>query len=643
MRNLPARLQFRLERLLQRGLLSRLFLIAAVLALVAVVSGTAVWLVHDGFDELPASIWWAFLRLTDPGYLGDDSGVWNRLVSTAVTLVGYVLFMGVLVATMTQWLHQTVDRLARGETPIFRSGHILVLGWTDRTPDIVRELILSEGRVRRFLSTRGTNRLHVVILAEEVGPHIHAELRLSLGARYSPQALTLRSGDLLRVDHLERVAFQNAAAIIIPGVEQVAVGEVDNDTAMIKALLSISSHPLVLGQRRPPRVVAELFDRRMIDVAEAAYEGQVQVVCSDQLISRVIARSIENPGLSVVISELFTHDIGNEAYVRCLPELDGVRFADAAAAFDDAVLVGIVRNMDAVEPDVLVLPPPDTIGQPGDGWLCLARSYERCSPLRGTVPGLPLVKGRSGDHSGRSARRVLLLGWNDGLPALLEELGAEGGHPVELVHVSTKPANERALAIEDHGARCADVVLVDGDITFEPDLRALGPDSFDSVVLLRSDRYSTRDNADARTIVAYVLLKRILDECSDPPHLLIELAGAQNQALFRRGHGEVLVSPLLTSNMLALVALRPALLGFVDQLLASRGPEFQFRRPEALLNGGPPTFRTFQHAVALAGELAVGMYWPNAGASHRGDLRLGPPRDELLNLDGARVVVLTRA
>ena len=56
----------------------------------------------SGHDDLPAAIWWAFLRLTDPGYLGEDHGVIPRTVSTVLTLAGYVVFLGALVAIMTK-------------------------------------------------------------------------------------------------------------------------------------------------------------------------------------------------------------------------------------------------------------------------------------------------------------------------------------------------------------------------------------------------------------------------------------------------------------------------------------------------------------------------------------------------------------
>jgi hypothetical protein len=239
--------------------------------------------------------------------------------------------MGLLVATMTQWLQQAFERLARGESPVFRRGHVLILGWTERTPEIVRELLISEGRVRRFLRSRRrfARGLHVVVMAEHPSPAHRDELRLALGERYSTAAYTLRAGDPLRLDHLERVAFPDAAAIVIPGAEAQRAGEVDSDTAAVKVLLSLAAHPAMRALPRPPRVVAEVFHPARVAVARAAWPGPVQIVCSDRLVGQLLARSVENPGLSAIVADLFTHDVGAEPYVASLPGLSGEPWARA--------------------------------------------------------------------------------------------------------------------------------------------------------------------------------------------------------------------------------------------------------------------------------------------------------------------------
>ena len=66
------RLRFGLERLALRGLRYRLLLAAAIVAVVALVTGGLAALLDADFSGLSEAVWWAFLRLTDPGYLGDD-------------------------------------------------------------------------------------------------------------------------------------------------------------------------------------------------------------------------------------------------------------------------------------------------------------------------------------------------------------------------------------------------------------------------------------------------------------------------------------------------------------------------------------------------------------------------------------------
>ena len=312
LQHLKNRCKFRLERIILRGAHYRLLVMAAAIGLVAAAGGILVWKGDQGFSSSGEAIWWAFLRLTDPGYLGDDEGVFRRIVSTVVTVLGYVLFMGALIAIMTQWLSQTISKLESGLTPIAQRGHILILGWTNRTPSIVEQLVRSEEGVPRFLRRRGTRNLRIVILAEEVTAELLQELRQKLGEEWNPNQIILRSGNPLHMEHLHRVDFQNAAAIILPGADFALGGAEFNDTRMVKTLLSISHHTRAEGESELPALVAEIFDPRKVLVGASAYGGPVEVLASNAFISRLIAQTGRHPGLSYVYSEILTQGDGNE-------------------------------------------------------------------------------------------------------------------------------------------------------------------------------------------------------------------------------------------------------------------------------------------------------------------------------------------
>ena len=186
-----------LERFLLQGPLARLAFIACLLLLLTFGAGLLAWEVAGPFDSPWSAIWWAFLRLSDPGYLGDDAGGPRRVIGTALIVLGYVLFLGALVAIMTQWLNATIARLQLGLTPIARNGHVVILGWSNLTPIIVRELLWSEERVERFLLLRGARRLHVGILADEVTPEHRQELRDRLGEVGDAETLELVGPEVL--------------------------------------------------------------------------------------------------------------------------------------------------------------------------------------------------------------------------------------------------------------------------------------------------------------------------------------------------------------------------------------------------------------------------------------------------------------
>jgi hypothetical protein len=239
---LAARIRFQLERWILRGLHYRLALAALLVVSVALLAGELVFLLAPGEAGISDAIWWAFLRLTDPGYLGDDEGLAARTISTAVTVLGYVLFMGLLIAIMTQWLNQWIARLETGVTPAAVSHHVLILGWTHRTPAIANALLGTEGRLERFLARQSRKELTIVILVNEITPELRQELREQLGTRWNDRQILLRAGSPQRMDHLQRVAYDEAAVIILPGADFTSdrPGVVDAETIKTPA-----------GSRRP--------------------------------------------------------------------------------------------------------------------------------------------------------------------------------------------------------------------------------------------------------------------------------------------------------------------------------------------------------------------------------------------------------
>ena len=122
------RAKFAIERWLVRGTWHRVALVALLILSISLLGGILVIVFGHGFGDLREATWWSFLRLSDPGYLGDDEGIARRSISTVVTVLGYVLFLGLLIAILTQWLNELLSGLEAGVTPVAVSDHVIVLG-----------------------------------------------------------------------------------------------------------------------------------------------------------------------------------------------------------------------------------------------------------------------------------------------------------------------------------------------------------------------------------------------------------------------------------------------------------------------------------------------------------------------------------
>jgi ion channel POLLUX/CASTOR len=646
LQHLKNRCKFRLERIILRGAHYRLLVMAAAIGLVAAAGGILVWKGDQGFSSSGEAIWWAFLRLTDPGYLGDDEGVFRRIVSTVVTVLGYVLFMGALIAIMTQWLSQTISKLESGLTPIAQRGHILILGWTNRTPSIVEQLVRSEEGVPRFLRRRGTRNLRIVILAEEVTAELLQELRQKLGEEWNPNQIILRSGNPLHMEHLHRVDFQNAAAIILPGADFALGGAEFNDTRMVKTLLSISHHTRAEGESELPALVAEIFDPRKVLVGASAYGGPVEVLASNAFISRLIAQTVRHPGLSYVYSEILTQGDGNELYIRPCSEFCGARLQDLSEGFAEGILLGAVRPHGSSFTS-LMNPPGDFILEENDRLVVLAESSAAASPAKDHTPSVTEMPRRPGTNvSPTKHRRVLILGWNHKVPALLDEFSGYGAERFDIDVLSSVPISDREEDLKDFDLDLQQLELrhLRGDFTIPTVLRKLHPEAYDNVVLLSSDRLDSGEASDARSVMGYLLLREILAEHpTGTTHTVIELMDEANLSLFEHRRAEILVSPLILSHMLGQVAVRRELRAVFDEIFGPDGAEIYFR-PAADYGAVDVelSFGDLQHRAAAHGEIALGVRIDAQGRIPGGGVSLNPDRSRSWRLSAEdEVVVLT--
>ena len=411
---------------------------------------------------------------------------------------------------------------------------------------------------------------------------------------------------------------------------------------MIKTLLSMANHPAAReGQPLPP-VVAEIFDARKIGIARAAYPGRIELIAGDSIISRLIAQNVRHQGLSAVYGELLTHVRGNEIYIRTCPQLVGAPFHALAPLFPEAILLGAARAR-GTSFSPFLNPPADYVLGEGDRLVLLARSYEESAPASGRRPAAaaPTPRVRRPPPE-RPDRRILVLGWSHRVPALLREFDSYRGERFRIDVLSSVSTAERERHVERYDALPDRIELthLDGDYTSPSDLRRVDPASYGNVILIGSDWLESGEEADARTILGYLLLREILPETGGP-EILVELLDPENLSLFRSRSGEVLISPLILSHMLAQVALRPELRSVFDELFGPGGAEISFAGAERYgVAGREVRFADLQARAAGFGEIALGVRLSARAGEWSAGVRLNPPREQRWTLDPDDEVVV---
>lgn len=639
------RLRFFIERQFARGAFFQLLVVAVFVGLISLTGGLLVAPFEGPFESVGEAVWWAFLRLTDPGYLGDDEGTWQRFVSTLLTLSGYVVFLGALVAIMTSWLIRLMRDLERGLTPVSLKNHIAVLGWSSQTAPLIGELMRSSGRMRRFLEKHEARRLKLVILAEDVSPERLLELRNESGVGSRYREIILRSGLAIQSEALHRVACLQAAAVIIPSAVHEDRTLINSDTETAKILLSIASQ--ARQSRQPlPFCVAELQDIRRLPVLERAYPGRLEVVAGDATIARLLAQNLLHPGLSGVCNELLSGSEGNEIHVRSGEAFEGQTLAEIASRLPAAIVMGMLKPGQDGGWEVSLPAPRHWTVTRSDRVVMMARQYADTEPGQeaARLPEVRLDELAAPAGKNTRPRQVLILGWNRKVPALLQELASYQSRHFVVEIASLIPAREREQHIRSYMTdpdriRCSHI---EADCTAETDLRKLNPEACDAIILLSSDRLDSGEEADARSMLSYLQLEDVLHQSPRRPQLILELSDPGNRHLLTDHFSEILISPVILSHILAQVALRRELRAVLDHLFMAGGGEIQFRDPADYPLPASVDFQWLETTLAAGGEVALGIdrAGPEGSGSHP---ELNPPRKTPLALrPGDRLIVLAR-
>ncbi|MDQ3032487.1 MAG: hypothetical protein M3Y87_08735 [Myxococcota bacterium] len=597
----------------------------------------------DANQDLAHHTWIVFLELTDPGNMNQDNVTPTefKLGAVAAGLTGVVIFSS-LIAFMTTALSQAIEHLKKGHSEVLEAGHTLILGWTPRVVEILRELAEAMESERNPV---------VVILSELPKEQLDELLRTELGQVGRLRVVT-RTGPTSSIRSLELVNAREAkSAIVLASCAPFAKGDdkLSSDARVIKTVLALVTH---VGERDDLTVVAEVFDERNRRVVRDIAPESVVVLAVEEILAKIMVQTSRTSGLAVVYQELLSFE-GCEIYFHPKRREDalwrGLTFAAVQLHFDDGVPIGVRTTND----EILVRPPGSYVLRDGDAVIIVAQDDSSVS-LRDTPVIEPRALAPTGVRVASRRERLLLLGWSAKAPTILSEYGkyVEPGSSVDVMVRSATDALRAELEAIGRTTTGLTLTMFEGDPLDREELEARRPFDYDNVIILPQDQSGelAPERVDSESIVVLLHLRsirRVAGAGERRTKIVTEVLESGNQELVSKaGVDDVIISNRMVSMIFAQLSEQREIHRVYDNLFEEEGSEI-YVKPASLYLAALPAELRFGDLMHVAqqrdGEICIGIKKGGleSDSSRNYGVRLIPPKDEVIRLEpGDSLVVV---
>lgn len=577
---------YRLERVWVRGPVAQICLLLMALGIFALLGGLIMFLLHPGYANYAQACWWAFLHLTDTGYMGGDKDPLERVMSIFLTFTGALLFVGGVIAILTTSLDRLMSALAAGRTRVVEEGHLLLLGSNPGLPDLIAECACAAAQ--RW--PQGP--LPTVVVLCESPLQVVLPRTLPAAVKRRTRVIT-RTGSPAEEGSLDRVDFARASAIVVLS-SRARWGAGPSDLNVLKTLVALRSCLPPNG----PRVVLDLShptNARLIP--SLAGSISTEVLASLEISGRLLCQCLRFPGISQAYRQLLSDALGQSILLRPCHEdsLIGQSLGQAMATLRGGIVLGVLSQGSTY---LLAL---DRQIQAGDELVVLADNLKDIE-IRPSLCVAPCQLGTCEARGSVGPTSVLVVGWNEGLLSLLRELGRYTQESYTLTIAAALPP-ELESAVRAIPSANLEIELLPISLRQREDLEKITRQNFDRILLMAGEQQDPW-SADAETALRFALL------LERQGRFVVELHEESNAPLFAGGH-DVLTSDQIINHMLAQVALKPACRGLYEELFSHGGAELSLVCLDSLLPGeeipSSSSWGDLQTRLLQRGLLALGI------------------------------------
>jgi voltage-gated potassium channel len=294
--------------------------------------------IHNPFD----AIWWVIVTMSTVGY-GDiyPSTTAGRVVGIFMMFIG-VAFMGTLSATIASSIIGRDIKGGLGLLSVDVRDHVVVCGWNHQASRLIEDMMEDLEENDRYL----------VILANLPSKPIEHE------------RITFVKGDCTNEVDLRRANIAEARTALV--LSDTSNGSLDSaDARVILTTLAIET------------IKPEIYTRAEVINSKNAFHLKNahvdEIIPGGEFSGRLMAKTAVSPGLSQVISEILTPNVGSDLFKIPISEIwHGKSFDDCMLHLRKSespiILIAIERNK-----KVFVNPGTDFVIEPGDNAIIISK------------------------------------------------------------------------------------------------------------------------------------------------------------------------------------------------------------------------------------------------------------------------------
>lgn len=597
--SLRERAGYRFDKMMSRGMVSKLKLLLTVtIAYIVIVGLVSAFLAPNVNDDPLQTMWLTMMFVlgkTSPSFSGNSA---FYLFLGLLSVFYCMFFTAILIGLISQGIRSKVDELGKGRSKVLEEGHVLILGFNEATFVLLGELVEAN---------RNRPRPETVAILDEVdrSEMVDAIARRIGPARLHPMTrIVCRTGLFYDFDDLRRCSVETSRVIVVNAT---------NDFDAIKAIMACSHILNESEVENEPYIVSTIQGEE--SVVESRIAGRsnrvtdrLELLSLNDILARIMVHTSRQPGLSDVFTELFNY-ADDEFYIvdedDAFQRLWGKSVAEVNRHLKASFAVGVVHGG-----EVVLGAPHEVRFSEGDSLIVVKEDDD---PLQASDKPVPVERLEAEPGERSEVVDVLVLGARPMLDEILLEY-AEYLHAGSRICVADRDGSSGFVVSEEARSALAgggiDFQVRDVDYYRGTELSKLLDDvEPDCVLVLVDHNPADLSGEDER---AFNVLLRLRDHrartgrhysITSEMHLL-----ANKRLAALTEPDDFIISKELAALLVAQISQNRKMAQLFDCLLSSEGFEV-YMKPAAwyVPAGVPVDLVSVGEAVADRGEVFIGM------------------------------------